>query len=91
MCSDSHSAQASARGGGANTAQRRGIHQLLMKERTKAGRNKILPWIEEPDKRRLSWKQKNNAMVGGVKRCIKDIKERVRRNYQGWEIWASHE
>ncbi len=48
-------------------------------------------WIEEPDKRRLSWKQKNNAMVGGVKRCIKDIKEWVRRNYQGWEIWASHE
>ncbi len=31
-------------GGGwyANTAQRRGIHQLLMKERTKAGRNKRL-------------------------------------------------
>ncbi len=29
-------------GGYANTAQRRGIHQLLMKERTKAGRNKRL-------------------------------------------------
>ncbi len=33
--------------GGANTAQRRGIRQLLMKERTKAGRDKRQPWIEE--------------------------------------------
>lgn len=51
--------------GGANRAQRRGIRQPLMKERTKAGRDKRQSWIEETRQKEDELETEKDTIGGG--------------------------